>query len=77
MVTFKNSRLADTVSRIPLEHILLETDCPYLAPVPHRGERNESTYIPLVAAKIAEVKGVSVEQIENATTRNARQLFNL
>lgn len=77
VVTFKNSRLADTVSRIPLEHILLETDCPYLAPVPHRGERNESAYIPLIAAKIAEVKGVSVEQIENATTRNARQLFNL
>ena len=77
VVTFKNSRLAGTVARIPLEHILLETDCPYLAPVPHRGERNESTWIPLVAAKIAEAKGISIEEVEKATEQNARALFRL
>ena len=77
VITFRNSRLGETVSRIPLEHILLETDCPYLAPVPHRGERNESTYLPLVAAKIAEVKGITPEEVEKATGQNARKLFQL
>ena len=77
VVTFRNSRLAETVARIPLEHILLETDCPYLAPVPHRGERNESAFLPLVAARIAEVKGLSTEDVEAATARNAITLFQL
>ena len=77
VVTFKNSGLAQTVARIPLDRILLETDCPYLAPVPYRGHRNESAYIPLIAAKVAEIKGVSVEQVEAVTTENARKLFRL
>jgi TatD DNase family protein len=77
VITFKNSGLAATVARIPMEHILLETDAPYLAPVPYRGKRNESTYLPLVAAKVAEVKGVSIDVIEKETTHNAIKLFNL
>lgn len=77
VVTFKNASLAKTLERIPLEHILLETDSPYLAPVPHRGQRNESAFLPLVAAKVAEVKGLSLEDIESITTQNAETLFGI
>ena len=75
VVTFKNSKLAQTLERIPLHHILLETDAPYLAPVPHRGERNESSFLPLIAQKVAEVKGLTVEECERITTENAERLF--
>ena len=68
VVTFRNSGLAATVARIPMEHILLETDAPYLAPVPYRGKRNESAYLPVIAARVAEAKGVSVNTIEKETT---------
>ena len=77
VVTFKNAGIARTLERIPLEKILLETDAPYLAPVPHRGERNESAFLPLVAAKVAEIKGVSLQEIEQITTHNAEELFNM
>ena len=77
VVTFKNSKLAQTVARIPMEHILLETDVPYLAPVPYRGKRNESSYLPLIAEKVAEVKGISVEKCAEITTKNAETLFNI
>ena len=77
VITFKNSKLAGTVARIPLHHILLETDAPYLAPVPHRGERNESSYLPLIAQKVAEVKGLTREECERITTENAERLFNI
>ena len=77
VITFKNSKLAGTVARIPLHHILLETDAPYLAPVPHRGERNESSYLPLIAQKVAEVKGLTMEECERITTENAERLFNI
>lgn len=77
VVTFKNASLAKTLERIPLHHILLETDAPYLAPVPHRGQRNESAYLPLVAAKVAEIKGLSIRETEDITTDNALKLFNL
>ena len=77
VVTFKNASLAKTVERIPLEDILLETDAPYLAPVPYRGKRNESAYLPLVAAKVAEIKGLTIEEIASITTYNAEQLFPL
>ena len=77
VITFKNAKLAGTVARIPLHHILLETDAPYLAPVPHRGERNESSFLPLIAQKVAEVKGLTLEECERITTENAERLFNI
>ena len=77
VVTFKNASLAKTLERIPLERILLETDAPYLAPVPHRGQRNESAYLPLVAAKVADIKGLSLAEIETITTNNAETLFQI
>ena len=76
VVTFKNAKkLKETVAEIPLERILLETDCPYMAPEPHRGERNDSSYLPFVVRKIAELKGVTPEQVERVTEQNARTLF--
>jgi TatD DNase family protein len=77
VVTFKNASIARTLERIPLEKILLETDAPYLAPVPYRGRRNESAYLPHVAAKVAEIKGIPVEEVEAITTTNALKLFNI
>ena len=77
VVTFKNAGLAKTLERIPLERILLETDAPYLAPVPFRGRRNESAYLPHVAAKVAEIKGLTTDQIAEITTNNAEKLFNI
>lgn len=77
VVTFKNASLAKTLERIPPERILLETDAPYLAPVPWRGRRNESAYLPLIADKVARIKGLSLEQIETITTHNAETLFGI
>lgn len=77
VVTFKNAGLARTLTDIPLERIVLETDCPYLAPVPFRGKRNESAYITVIAQKIAEIQGVPLSEVEAVTTQNARELFNL
>lgn len=77
VVTFKKTTLAETVRRIPLENIILETDCPYLTPVPYRGTRNESMYIPVIAAKIAELKDISIEEVAETTTANAKRLFGL
>jgi len=77
VVTFKNAGLARTVADIPLERIVLETDCPYLAPVPHRGHRCESAMIPLIAAKIAEIKAIPVSEVEAVTTASALDLFQL
>lgn len=77
VVTFKKASLAEVVRRVPLDRILLETDAPYLTPVPHRGERNESAYIPLVAAKVAELKDTDIETVAAVTTRNAQELFGL
>ena len=75
VVTFKKAGIGDTVKDIPLDRIVLETDSPYLTPVPHRGKRNESCYIPLIAAKIALQKGISVEEVAKVTTATAEQLF--
>ena len=77
VVTFKNSRLSQTLQRIPLERILLETDAPYLAPVPYRGQRNESAFLPLIAAKVAQIKDVPLQEIETITTQNAKALFGI
>lgn len=76
VVTFSNAKkLVEALEYIPIEKILLETDCPYLAPTPHRGERNSSLYIPLVIEKIAQIKNLSVEDVENITWNNAERLF--
>lgn len=77
IVTFKNSKLRDVLSTIGIERILLETDAPYLAPVPHRGKRNESTYIIHTAAHIATTLGLTLEQVNTITSDNARALFKL
>lgn len=78
VVTFKNAKkLKETVESIPLERILLETDCPYMAPEPYRGTRNDSSNIPYVIAKIAELKGITAEEVERVTEQNARKLFSL
>ena len=76
-VTFKNSGVADMVRTVPLSQIVLETDAPYMSPVPHRGKRNEPAWTTFVARKIAEVKGCSVAEVADITTSNALQLFNL
>ena len=77
VVTFKNSKkLVETVEAIPLESIVLETDCPYMAPVPHRGERNSSIFLSHVAEKIAEIKGVSVKEVEDITYENALKVYS-
>ena len=75
IVTFKNSGLAGVVEQIDLTHLLLETDSPYLTPVPYRGKRNESSYVSLVCAKLAAIYDVSVQEIDEMTTQNAMQLF--
>ena len=76
VVTFKNARRAlEAVQALPMERILIETDCPYMAPEPHRGHRNDSRYVPLVAAKIAQLKGLSPEEAGRITTENAKRLF--
>lgn len=76
VVTFKNAKkLVKTVEMIPLSSIVLETDCPYMAPEPHRGTRNDSRNIPYVIAKIAEIKGISPEEVEQTTRENAFALF--
>ena len=77
VVTFKNSGLADAIKDISLNKILLETDSPFLAPVPFRGKRNESAYCKLIAEKLAEIYAVSVSVIAEITTTNAKQLFNI
>lgn len=77
-VTFKNAKKPkDVAKEIPLEKLLIETDCPYLAPHPYRGKRNEPAYVKLVAEQIAELKEVSLEEVERITTENAIKLFNI
>lgn len=76
-VTYKNGKLAEVIKEIPLQYIMLETDSPFLPPVPHRGERNESSYIPIIAQKMAEIIGVSIEEVAQITTKNALDLFNI
>lgn len=74
--TYKNAKkLVEVVEEIPLERILLETDCPYLTPVPFRGKRNSSLYLPYVVEKIAEIKGITTEEVERVTYENGMKLF--
>lgn len=75
VLTFKNSNLRDILQQIDLQHMVLETDAPYLAPVPYRGKRNESSYVPLIAETLAEVKNTDIETIARITTANAVNIF--
>ncbi|HCC71565.1 MAG TPA: hydrolase TatD [Bacteroidales bacterium] len=77
ILTFKNSDLDKTLVSVELDNIILETDSPYLAPVPKRGKRNESSYIRFIAEKLAEVKNLSIEEVARITTSNSINLFNL
>ncbi|WP_345235677.1 TatD family hydrolase [Hymenobacter saemangeumensis] len=77
VATFKNGGADKVLPGIGLEHLLLETDCPYLAPVPYRGKRNEPAYLPYVLHRVAELLGKDMEEVAAATTRNAAALFNL
>ncbi len=77
VLTYKKASIAETVRQIPLDRIILETDSPYLTPVPFRGKRNESSYIPYIAAKLAELTGKEVEEIAAQTTENAKSLFGI
>lgn len=75
VITYPKGGLAETMAVVGADHCVLETDAPYLAPVPHRGKRNESSYIPLIAAKLAAVTGRTLEEIARTTTTNAQALF--
>jgi len=78
VLTFKNARkLVEVAREIPLERLLLETDCPYLAPVPYRGKRNCSLYLPHVVAKLAELKGITEEEVIRVTEHNAETMYRL
>lgn len=77
VLTYKNAKLDESLKNVPLENIVLETDSPYLPPVPHRGKRNESAYLLHIAEKLAEIYGCSLKQIEEQTTKNAVELFQL
>jgi TatD DNase family protein len=77
VVTFKKSGLDEVLKNISLEHLILETDSPYLAPVPYRGKRNESSYIPLIAEKLSSIYGISEKEIASITSHNALELFKL
>lgn len=78
VATFKNARKSlEVVKEIPIERLVLETDCPYLAPEPHRGERNDSSYIPYIAERIGNVLNMEPQKLLNITTENAKKLYNL
>lgn len=78
VVTFNNAKnVFKVVEELPIEKIMLETDCPYMAPVPFRGKRNEPMYIPYIARKIAEIKNIEVEKIAEITTKNAEKMFKI
>jgi TatD DNase family protein len=77
VLTFKKSGLDEVAKNIPIEEILLETDAPYLAPTPHRGKRNESTYLPLIASKLSDIFEISEQEVARITSQNAMELFRL
>lgn len=77
VITYKNAHLSEVFAALPLESLVLETDSPYLAPVPYRGKRNSSEYIPVIAEKLAEAKDLPLSQIATVTTENAKKLFSL
>ena len=77
VITFKNNKMQETLKLIDIKHLVLETDAPFLAPTPHRGKRNQPAYIPLIAEKVAEIKGIGIEEVADATTKNALDLFKI
>jgi TatD DNase family protein len=77
VLTFKNAGLDKIVAQVDLANLILETDAPYLAPVPYRGKRNECAYIPLIGQKLADIKEISLEEVARVTTSNAEKLFAL
>ena len=76
-ITFKNAKSAGCIDLVPMDKILIETDSPYLAPEPHRGETNTSVFVKYVAMKIAEVKNLTLEEVANQTRMNAKKIFNI
>jgi TatD DNase family protein len=76
VLTYKNSGLAEVLKEIDLDHLVLETDSPYLSPVPFRGNRNESSYLKYIVQKLADVKQISVEEVADQTTKNAEAVFS-
>ena len=77
-VTFKNARkTVEVAAAIPLDHLVIETDCPYMAPVPFRGKRNEPMLVQHTAAKIAEIRGISVEELVEATYQNGKRIYGI
>jgi len=77
VLTFKKSGLDATISQVDVEHLVIETDSPYLSPTPYRGKRNEPSYVVKVAEKLADVKNLSVQEVQEITTNNAKRIFNL
>lgn len=77
VLTYKNAGIAETVKKVPLDKIVLETDAPFLTPIPFRGKRNESAYIKIIAQKLADLREISLAEIELATTQNAMKLFQM
>jgi TatD DNase family protein len=77
VMTYKNAKMARVAAEVELERILIETDCPFLTPVPHRGKRNVPAYVKIVCAKLAEVRGMDMAEVDKITTRNAEKLFGL
>jgi TatD DNase family protein len=77
VLTFKNGGLDRFIDQVDLSHLVLETDAPYLAPVPYRGKRNESAYLPLVAQKLADLTGKTIEDIAAITTENSKTVFGV
>jgi TatD DNase family protein len=77
VITFPNSRMAAVAAGVPLDRILLETDSPYLAPVPYRGKTNQPAYVRVVAEKLAALRNLSVDEIEKVTDRNCRKVYRL
>jgi TatD DNase family protein len=75
VITYKNSGLSEVIEKIPLKFLVLETDAPYLTPVPFRGKRNESSYLKYIVAKIAEIKNVTIEEVAEITSQNAEKIF--
>ncbi len=77
VVTFKNGKIDQFLNKIDIKHIVLETDAPYLSPVPYRGKRNESSYVSLVCKKVAEVYGISESEVAKITTKNSKDVFGI